>query len=117
MIDPERDRQRLEYIADSIAKIERYTHGSKARFLRDSKTQDAVLRRLETLADAASKLPEQLKSRHPEIPWREVYRFRNIAAHAYEYVGIERVWEIVRDHLPPLKRAVTEELSRPREGA
>jgi len=39
-----------------------------------------------------------------------VYAFRNIAAHAYTQIDLERVWEIVRDHLPALRQAVVEEL-------
>jgi Protein of unknown function DUF86 len=45
--------------------------------------------------------------------WREVYGFRNIAAHAYLDIDIDRVWEIVTDHLPPLRTAVEKELARP----
>ena len=41
--------------------------------------QDAVLRRLETLADAVNRLPDLLTRRHPATPWREKYGFRNIA--------------------------------------
>lgn len=43
----------------------------------------------------------------------EVYGFRNIAAHAYLDIDLERVWEIVTDHLPPLRTAVQEELDGP----
>ena len=107
----ERDRVHLEYIRDSIERIDEYTDGrSEDRFTRHPLVQDAVLRRLETLADASHKLPEELKERHPEIGWRTVYAFRNIAAHAYTQIDLQRVWEIVRDHLPTLHRAVVEEL-------
>jgi uncharacterized protein with HEPN domain len=112
MTEEERERERLQYIAHSIARIEEYTRGSHDVFLSEPIVQDAVLRRLETLADATSKLSDALKARHPEIPWREVYGFRNVAAHAYEHLDIGRVWEIVEDYLPILKAAVHEELSR-----
>jgi uncharacterized protein with HEPN domain len=72
--------------------------------------QDAVLRRLETVADAVGKLSDALKTRHPAIPWREVYGFRNIAAHAYEGIDLERVWEIVERHTSPIKRVVNAEI-------
>jgi uncharacterized protein with HEPN domain len=52
-------------------------------------------------------------SRIDTIPWREVYGFRNIAAHAYLDIDLERVWEIVTDHLPPLRTAVEQELDAP----
>ena len=73
--------------------------------------QDAVLRRLETLADAAHRLPEEVKARHPHIPWEQVYRFRNVAAHDYERIELERVWEVIETHLPPLKRAIASEIT------
>ena len=110
MTDEERERERLNYIRESIDLIEAYTRGGRMAFLRESIVQDAVLRRLETLADATSKLSDALKARHPEIPWRQVHGFRNIAAHAYERRDLTRVWEIVQDHLPALKADVEEEL-------
>jgi uncharacterized protein with HEPN domain len=108
----EREQERLRYVDLSIRRIEQYTGGSQEAFLREPMIQDAVLRRLETLADATSKLSDTLKARHPEIPWPQVYGFRNIAAHAYESLDLSRVWEIVRDYLPALKAAVAAELQR-----
>lgn len=63
-----------------------------------------------SLPDATAQLSPELKDRHRDIPWREVYGFRNIAAHAYLDIDLERVWEIVIDHLPPLRTAVEKEL-------
>ncbi|HYW23592.1 MAG TPA: HepT-like ribonuclease domain-containing protein [Terriglobales bacterium] len=55
----ERDRVHLEYIRESIERIAEYTDGgTEDRFRRHALVQDAVLRRLETLADASHKLPE-----------------------------------------------------------
>jgi uncharacterized protein with HEPN domain len=110
--DAGRERERLEYIQDSIARIDRYTQGSSATFLGEPMVQDAVLRRLENLADATHGLSAGLKARHPQIPWREVCGFRNIAAHAYENLNLTRVWEIVEDYLPALKAIVDEELGK-----
>jgi uncharacterized protein with HEPN domain len=47
----------------------------------------------------------ELKDRHREIRWREGYGFRNIAAHVYLDIDLERVWKIVTDHLPALRTA------------
>jgi uncharacterized protein with HEPN domain len=105
-----RDEVHLAYIAESIELIEHYTAGGKRVFEEETIVQDGVLRRLETLADAASKLPQQVKDRHPEIPWRDVQDFRNVAAHGYTEIDFEVVWRIVVDDLPPLLRAVQDEL-------
>ncbi len=112
MTEEERERERLAYILESIKRMEEYTVGGQSVFLRQAIIQDAVLRRLETLADATNKLPDDLKARYPGIPWRRVYGFRNIAAHAYEEGDLARVWEIVELYLPPLKVAIEQEIGR-----
>lgn len=78
-----RDRRYLAYVRESIVLIEHYTRDGRDAFLNDPMIQDAVLRRLETLAEATGRLSDELKERWPAIPWRDVYGFRNIAAHAY----------------------------------
>lgn len=96
----ERERRYLAHIAESIHLIDDYVRDGRPAFLEQRQVQDAVLRRLQILADAAGQLSPELKDRHRDIPWREVYGFRNIAAHAYLDIDLERVWEIVTDHLP-----------------
>jgi uncharacterized protein with HEPN domain len=115
LTDEDRERERLRYILESIQRIEEYTAGGEEAFLAQPIVQDAVLRRLETLADASGKLSETLKSRHPEIPWRQVYGFRNIAAHAYLDLRLDRVWEIIELHLSGLRAVVDEELGRSKQ--
>ena len=78
--------------------------------MRNDMAQDAVLRWLETLADATHRLADDLKARHPHIPWAQIYRFRNVAAHDYEHMDQHRIWETVTAHLPPLKQAIAAEI-------
>lgn len=108
----ERALQRLTYIAESVQRTEEYIGGDVGRLLHNVIVQDAVLRRLETLADAASKLPEELQARHPEANSRRAWSFRDVAAHAYEGIDILRISEIVENYLPALKGAVEDELRR-----
>lgn len=108
----DRDRRYLIYIRDGIALIEVRTRGGREAFVQDVDIQDAVLWRLETLAEATGKLSKALKERHPDIRWRAIYGFRNIAAHAYLELHLDRVWEIIEEHLPALKAVVLEELGR-----
>lgn len=63
--------------------IENYTQAGKADFFEDLKTQDAVIRNLETLADATQCLPDEWKSTYSNIDWRKVADFRNFLAHQY----------------------------------
>jgi uncharacterized protein with HEPN domain len=105
----------LQYIAESIELIEDYIAGVdgspyQALFYDDLRTQDAVLRRMETLADAASHLSDGLKGRHPHIPWRQIADFRNVLAHGYADIRLDRVWRAVVADLPTLKAVVRGEL-------
>jgi uncharacterized protein with HEPN domain len=108
-----RDQRYLTYIRDSIALIQGRTQAGRDTFLSDIDLQDAVLWRLQTLAEATGRLSLAVKDRHPEIRWRAVYGFRNIAAHGYLDLELHEVWEIVEVHLPVLKLVVDEELNRP----
>jgi uncharacterized protein with HEPN domain len=108
----ERHRRFLIYIREAIDLIEQRTQAGRDAFLDDVDIQDAVLWRLQTLAEATNRLPSEVKARHPDIRWRAVYGFRNIAAHGYLDLHIDRVWEIVEVHLPALKAVVDEEIAR-----
>ena len=90
-------------------------HGApnEATFHADQRTQDAVLRRMETLADAASHLSDELKARHPSIPWRQITDFRNVLAHGYADIRLDRVWRAIVADLPALQAVVQMELGRP----
>jgi len=106
----ERDRLHFSYIRESIELIDDYTASGKEDFFRRPLIQDAVLRRLETLADAATKLPADVKERHPEIPWEQLRAFRNIAAHGYREIDLQRVWQTVDEDLRILMKVVDREL-------
>ncbi|HTT80094.1 MAG TPA: HepT-like ribonuclease domain-containing protein [Stellaceae bacterium] len=81
-------------------------------FYNDRRTVYAVIRCLEVVSEASRRLPEALKQRRREIPWRDIAAAGNIYRHQYEGVLERRIWRTVQDHLPPLLRAVEDELSR-----
>ena len=86
--------------------IREFTAGGREEFLRDRKTQDAVLRNLQTLAESATRLSASLRERHPEVDWRGIAGFRNVLVHDYLGTNIERVWSIVERDLPVLSATV-----------
>lgn len=96
----------LIHIRECIDRIEEYVRGGRAGFMEDRRTQDAVIRNLQVLAESSQRLSEEWKSKHPEIEWKGISGLRNILVHNYLGVDIEQVWLIVETDLPLLKQAV-----------
>jgi uncharacterized protein with HEPN domain len=83
------------------------------QFRDDRKTQRAVERCLEVISEASRHVPDALKSRYPQIPWKDVAGSGNVIRHAYRTVAATIVWDTVKVHLPPLQsvmRAIEAEL-------
>jgi uncharacterized protein with HEPN domain len=72
------------------------------RFSTDKKTVNAVLRSLEVMGEATKKIPEDVRARHPEIPWKRFAGMRDKLIHEYFGVDLEIVWGVVQEELPPL---------------
>lgn len=72
--------------------------------------QSAVLYDLQTMAESAKRVPDDLKEQHPEVAWRDIADFRNIVVHDYLGVDLGVVWEIIRSDLPILQQAVDQML-------
>jgi uncharacterized protein with HEPN domain len=100
------NRLYLIHIQECLTRIELYTVEGKDAFLTDIKTQDAVLRNLQTLAESTQRLSDELKAAHPDIDWRRISGFRNVLVHDYLSVNLIRVWEIIERNLPELKSKI-----------
>lgn len=97
-------------------RIRRHKPRTFAGFLKDEVFQDMVTWRLQTISDAArNHLPDEVRQRHPEVPWRQVFGFRNVAAHGYAGLNLQLVWEIVESGLDELLRAIETELRHRRQ--
>ncbi|MDI9639096.1 DUF86 domain-containing protein [Geitlerinema splendidum] len=105
----ERDRVYLEHILECTTLIQDYTRNGKAEFMESSLVRDAVLRRLQTMAESTQRLSETLKAQAPGVDWRALAGFRNVLVHDYlGGIDFERVWDAVELYLPGLEMAVRE---------
>jgi len=87
--------------------LDRTPHrGGSVVFFSDRKTQSAVLRELQTLAESTQRLSPELKDAHPEVFWEGIAGFRNVLVHDYLGISLERVWDVVERDLPVLRAAV-----------
>ena len=62
----------------------------------------ALVRLMEIVGEAAAQTPEEFRSRHPQVPWRDVADLRHRLIHGYDTVNFDILWTIVQHDLPPL---------------
>ncbi|RJG57256.1 DUF86 domain-containing protein [Sphingobium terrigena] len=72
---------------------------------------DALTYRLAMIGETSKKLPDDIKARHPHLPWREMATFRNFASHDYFGVDAQLVWRAAMS-LEPIKAMVAAEIAR-----
>jgi uncharacterized protein with HEPN domain len=81
-------------------------------FQEDTRTVYAVTRCLEIVSEASRRLPEEIKTRHLAIPWREIAGAGNVYRHDYEDIAARVIWDTVQLALPPLQAAIAQEIER-----
>lgn len=102
----------LDDLALLIARAEKSVQGrSFEALLANDEAYDALTYRLAMIGEATKKLPDDLKARHPHLPWREMATFRNFASHDYFGVDANLVWQAAMS-LGPTKAMVREEAAR-----
>ena len=103
-----RDAQRLLDIVEATAVVARYLQNlNKDHFLAGGLVQDAILRQLTVVGEAAYKISRNLKARHPEIPWHQIAGFRHRLVHDYFGIDLDAVWKIATTELPLLAEQAT----------
>ena len=70
--------------------------------MQDNKTQDAVIRNMEVLGEAAKLLTDETKNNYPDIPWKDIAGTRDKLIHDYFGVNVDIVWDIAQNEMPIL---------------
>jgi len=102
----------IDDILQNIKDIEDFSKGlKKDNFMSDKLKQNAIIRSLEVIGEAAKNIPDSFRSKYPNIPWRKIAGFRDILSHAYFGVNMDRVWNIIEKDLSILKREMKKIIS------
>lgn len=90
-------------IREAIQRITSYLSGmSYEAFVKDLKTQDAVIRNIEIIGEAAKGVSEELRADNPHIPWKSMAAMRDRLIHHYFGINLDIVWQVVSQELPEL---------------
>ncbi len=108
----QRDQAYLADILHSAKRAMAYLAGKqKEDFLSDPQCQDAVVRRLEIIGEAARRVSEATRFSLPGLPWSSLIGMRNILIHEYDGIDVAIVWETVKRDLPALVAALQDVVS------
>ncbi|NCO23736.1 MAG: hypothetical protein COZ07_06880 [Candidatus Infernicultor aquiphilus] len=95
----------LQDIWESTLAIEEYTQNlTEDEFYSNRQVQDAIVRRLEIIGEAVKNIDDDFRNKYPQIPWKKIAGMRDIIAHEYFGVKLERVWDVLRKDLPDIKQ-------------
>lgn len=104
MKNKKQDLVRLKHISKAINLVEKFCDEINIEeFAEDEMIQSAVIRQFEIIGEASTNISKDLKSKHPEVKWRDIKGFRNVLVHGYFRIDTHQVWETIVDELPSLK--------------
>jgi uncharacterized protein with HEPN domain len=103
----DRDKAYLWDMLDAAKAIKSFTDEvSYEQYLGDRKVQMAVERALEIIGEAARRVTDKTKAEQPAVPWKSIIAQRNVLAHEYGEIKQDRVWEVVKKHIPSLIKSL-----------
>lgn len=94
-------RDRVAEMSDALQKAREFVDGMTLKdFAHDDKSLFAVIRALEIAGEAAKRVPDAIRSAHPDVPWRSLAVMRDKLIHDYIGVNTEVVWRTVVEEIP-----------------
>jgi uncharacterized protein with HEPN domain len=98
------DRIRIRHMLDAIKEALCFVKGLSREDLEDNRMLTlAIIKELEIIGEAASKLSSEFKADQPHIPWIDIIGMRNRLTHGYFDIDLDRVWDTVLEDLEPLR--------------
>lgn len=75
-------------------------------FIKSTAIQDAVIRRIEIIGEAANRINEASRKKNSHLPWTEMKGMRNLLIHEYDEIDLKEVWNTVKNDLPALIKEI-----------
>jgi uncharacterized protein with HEPN domain len=98
------DLIRLRHMLDAVSEALEFTRGKNRDDLDESRMLAlAIIKELEIVGEAASKLSAEFKTDQPHMPWGDIVGMRNRLTHGYFDIDLDRIWDTVTEDLEPLR--------------
>ncbi|HNA08881.1 MAG TPA: DUF86 domain-containing protein, partial [Leptospiraceae bacterium] len=94
----------VRHILNEMSDIIEFSKGGENWFFQDKMTQKAIIRSLEVIGEAVKNISADFRESNPQVPWKDMAGMRDRLIHGYFDVSLERVWNVVENIIPSLKK-------------
>ncbi len=92
--------EEIEYLQPKMEKLK------YEEFVNNEDIKRIFVRSLEVIGEATKNLPENFRSKYPQVEWKNMARLRDVLIHQYFGINYERIWDIVKNKIPVLKEQI-----------
>jgi len=97
----------IVFVLECIELIEEYLKDvAEEEFMRSTKLQDAIIRRIEMIGEAVKNIPKTITENYLEIQWKRIAGMRDILVHDYLGIDLNTTWQVAQNEIPQLKHKI-----------
>jgi uncharacterized protein with HEPN domain len=105
------DRLYLHHMLERCRRITRFIGPGRETFMRSEELQDAVIRNVEVIGEAAKRVSTDARSRMASLDWKAICGMRDVLIHDYIGVDLDEVWNVASSRKPDLQAVLEQFLA------
>jgi uncharacterized protein with HEPN domain len=105
------DRLYRRHMLERCHRITRFIAAGRDAFMASEQLQDAVIRNVEVIGEAAKRVSAGARDRLASLDWKAICGMRDVLIHDYIGVDLDEVWNVASSRIPELQAASDQYLS------